>query len=140
MHYKQLLSKLKQLQPINESIVTTLYTLSEKSLLTAIIFSTLITSFLYSELNLNILIWCGTLVSFLLFRLYSAYLYRKNPQMHTLETWHKKFMTNASKTKKEIEKDEILKVIAYGIENYSNLHFSQTWLIFFVCGHLFGSN
>ena len=95
MHYKQLLSKLKQLQPINEAIVTTLYTLSEKSLLTAIIFSTLITSFLYSELNLNILIWCGTLVSFLLFRLYSAYLYRRNPKKYSLETWHKKFMINA---------------------------------------------
>ena len=92
MQYNQLLSKLKQLQPIDTSVVSTLYTLSEKSLLTAIIFTLLITSFLHSELTYSILIWCGTLVSFLLFRLYSAYLYRKKPQMHTLEIWHKKFM------------------------------------------------
>ena len=92
MHYNQLLSKLKQLQPIDTSVVSTLYTLSEKSLLTAIIFTLLITSFLHSELTYSILIWCGTLVSFLLFRLYNAYLYRKKPQMHTLEIWHKKFM------------------------------------------------
>ncbi|TNF44650.1 MAG: hypothetical protein EP216_01665, partial [Epsilonproteobacteria bacterium] len=95
MHYKRLLSKLKQLQPIDTSIVSTLYTLSEKSLLTAIIFTIFITSFLYSELTDSILIWCGTLVLFLLYRLYTAYLYRKNPQMHTLDTWHKKFMITA---------------------------------------------
>lgn len=92
MQYKQLLSKLKQLQPIDTSIVSTLYTLSEKSLLTAIIFTILITSFLYSELKYSILLWCGTLVSLLLLRLYNAYLYRTNPQMYTLEIWHKKFM------------------------------------------------
>lgn len=92
MHYKQLLSKLKQLQPIDKTIVSTLYTLSEKSLLTAVIFTVLITSFLYSELSYTILIWAGTLVMFLAFRLYSAYQYRTDPQLHTLETWHKKFM------------------------------------------------
>ena len=95
MHYKQIFSKLKQLQPIDKSVVSTLYTLSEKSLLTAIIFTILITSFLYSELAESILIWCIVLVSFLMFRLYNAYLYRKTPQMHTLETWHKKFMITA---------------------------------------------
>ena len=95
MHYKQIFSKLKQLQPIDKSVVSTLYTLSEKSLLTAIIFTILITSFLYSELAESILIWCIVLVSFLMFRLYNAYLYRKTPQMHTLETWHKKFMISA---------------------------------------------
>jgi len=92
MHYKQLFSKLKQLQPIDKSIVSTLYALSEKSLLTAVIFTILITSFLYSELSSNILIWCGTLVMFLALRLYSAYQYRTNPHMHTLEIWHKKFI------------------------------------------------
>jgi PAS domain S-box-containing protein len=95
MHYKQLLSKLKQLQPVDKSIVTTLYTLSEKSLLTAIIFTILITSFLYSELKYSILVWCATLVLFLALRLYTAYRYRTNPQIHTLETWHKKFLIYA---------------------------------------------
>jgi signal transduction histidine kinase len=95
MYYRQLLSKLKQMQPIDQSVVSTLYTLSEKSLLTAIIFTILITSFLYSELEESILIWCCILVSFLLYRIYNAYRYRKTPEIHSLERWHKKFMISA---------------------------------------------
>lgn len=95
MNYAQILSKLKQLQPIDKSVVNTLYTLSEKSLLTAIVFTILITTFLYSELTSSIMLWCGVLVSFLVFRLYYAYLFRIDPQMYSIETWHKKFMIYA---------------------------------------------
>ncbi len=95
MHYKQVLSKLKQLQPIDKAVVTTLYELSQKSLTTAIIFTILITIFLYSELSYSIVLWASILVPFLLFRLYQTYLFKKNPQLYSIEIWYKKFMTYA---------------------------------------------
>ncbi len=90
--FRPILSKLKQVQSIDNSIVNSLYTLSEKSLITAIIFVTLITIFLYSELSYSIVIWGSISVSFLLFRLYYAYRFRTSPQIYSIATWYKKFM------------------------------------------------
>jgi len=95
MNYAQILSKLKQLQPIEKSLVSTLYTLSQKSLTTAIIFTIFITIFLYSELSYSIVLWAGILVLFLLFRLYQTYLFKKNSQLYSIEIWYKKFMIYA---------------------------------------------
>ena len=92
MNYKQILDKLEKLQPIDNSMVSTLYTLSIKSLTTAIIFTTLVTIFLYSELTYSIVIWGTVLVLFLGFRLYFAYLFKTTPQLYTIEIWHEKFM------------------------------------------------
>ena len=95
MYYKQVLSKLKQLQPIDKAVVSTLYALSQKSLTTAIIFTILITIFLYSELSYSIILWASILVPFLLFRLYQTYLFKKNPQLYSIEIWYQKFMAYA---------------------------------------------
>ncbi len=92
---QHVLDKLKNLQPIDESIVHTLYTLSEKSLITAIVFTIMITIFLYAELSYAIVLWACLLIVFLLFRLYKAYLFKKSPQMYSVEIWHKKFMISA---------------------------------------------
>jgi len=89
---QQIPSKLKQLLPIDNALVNTLYTLSEKSLLTAIIFTILITIFLYSELSYSIVLWGSLLVIFLIFRLYYAYLFKTSPLMYSMETWYKKFI------------------------------------------------
>ncbi len=92
MNNKQILNKVKQLRPTDNASVSTLYTLSIKSLSTAIIFTTLVTIFLYSELQYSILIWGGTLVSFLGFRIYQAYLFKTKLHIYSIEIWHKKFM------------------------------------------------
>ena len=86
----QILSKQKH--QIDTTMVGTLYTLSQKSLTTAIIFTVLITIFLYSELSYSILLWASILVPFLLFRLYQTYLFKKNSQLYSIEKWYKKFM------------------------------------------------
>ena len=91
----QILSTLKQKRPIDSTMVNTLYTLSQKSLTTAIIFTVLITIFLYSELSYSIVLWASTLVPFLLFRLYQTYLFNKNSQLYSIDTWYKKFMIYA---------------------------------------------
>lgn len=95
MHFKSIISKLKQLQNIDKYVVSTLYTLSQKSLITAIIFTILITIFLYSELSYSIILWAGILVPFLLFRLYQTYLFKKKSHLYSIEIWYKKFMIYA---------------------------------------------
>lgn len=83
--------KLKQTLPIDNALISTLYALSIKSLLTAIVFTILITIFLYSQLAYSIVLWCSVLVLLLSFRLYHAYLFKAAPQTYSLETWYKKF-------------------------------------------------
>ncbi len=89
---QQIQSKLKQLQPINTSMVTTLYTLTQKSLPTALIFTILIAIFLYSELSYTIVIWASLMITVILLRLYDLYLFKTNFQRYSLATWHNKFM------------------------------------------------
>ena len=98
MNYKQMLNKAKQLQPIDNALVSTLYTLSIKSQLTGIVSATLITIFLYSELAYSIVIWGTVLVALFGFRIYQAYLFKTTPHKYSIEIWYKKFMILASLT------------------------------------------
>jgi len=98
MNYKQILNKAKQLQPIDNALVSTLYTLSIKSQLTGIVSATLITIFLYSELAYSIVIWGTVLAALFGFRIYQAYLFKTTPHTYSIEMWHKKFMIFASLT------------------------------------------
>ena len=92
----QILSKLKQkYHKVDRATVSSLYTLSQKSLTSAIIFTILITIFLYSELSYSIVLWAGILVSFLLFRLYYTYLFKRSHERYSIDKWYKKFMTFA---------------------------------------------
>ncbi len=85
-------STLKQLQPIDTSMVTSLYALTQKSLPAGLILTILIAIFLYSELSHTIVIWAGLMVAVILVRLYYLYLFKTNFQMYSLATWHNKFI------------------------------------------------
>ena len=98
MNYKQILPKIKQSLPIDNSIVSSLYTLSIKSQLTALVFVVLVATFLYSELSYSIVIWGGLLFVFTLFRLYSIYLFKTAYQRYSVEIWYKSFMISALST------------------------------------------
>jgi len=98
MNYKQILNKVKQLQLIDNALVSTLYTLSIKSQLTGIIFVTLVTIFLYSELTYSIVIWGSVSVALFGFRIYQAHLFKTTPHKYSIEIWHKNFMIFASLT------------------------------------------
>lgn len=91
MNLKQISSKLEQLHPIDITMLSTLYTLSQKSLFTAIVFTILTTIFLYPELSYAIVLWASVLITFLFVRLYFAYLFKKDPQMYSIDIWHKLF-------------------------------------------------
>jgi len=89
---KQIQSAFKQLQPVDTSMVTTLYALTQKSLPAGLIFTTLIAIFLYSELTYTILIWAGLVAAVIIIRLYYLNLFKTDFQIYSLEVWHKKFM------------------------------------------------
>ena len=80
-----------QLQSINYDTIHSLYTLSEKSLLTAIFFAMFYSLALYPELNTSILPWGISLIVLSLVRLFTAYLFKKNPKAYTLARWYKLF-------------------------------------------------
>ena len=88
---RQLFAKLKALQPIDQALVTTLYTLSEKSLITALVFVILITTLLYSQLSNHIIIWAVLLIGLLGARLFDAHLFKTVPDKYSLDIWYKKF-------------------------------------------------
>lgn len=114
MRYTYILSKLKQLHPIDASIVNSLYTLSEKSLLTAIVFSIILSIALYSQLSYNIVLWMITLVVVSLVRLYYSYIYKTNPDLYSVKLWYKKFIILAFIT------GFIVSVLGFGFIHYLN--------------------
>ena len=91
MNYSQLLSNLEASEPIDKSIVNTLYALSEKSLLTTMIFSIFLMVSLYSELSYGIILWGIILIIISGIRLYYARLFKRFPSIYTIELWYKKF-------------------------------------------------
>ena len=98
MNLKTLVSKVKALQTIDESVITTLYTLSSRSLLVLIILAALTTVALYPILNNSIIFWFLSLVLLTGYRLYSANLFKKNPEKYSMKVWYKRFVLNAIMT------------------------------------------
>lgn len=88
MHIKQILTKIFHWKNINPITVTTLYALSEKSLMTAIVFVIINILALYSELGVHIWIWGGVVVLLSLLRLYVAHLFKTSLHRYSIEVWY----------------------------------------------------
>ena len=95
MYLTTLLSKIKEFQTIDESVVISLYTLSSRSLFILISLSMLTTIALYPILGISILYWFFLLVVLSLYRLYSAFLFKNNPTKYTITIWYRKFIFSA---------------------------------------------
>ncbi len=81
--------------PLSNETVYTLYALSEKSLMTAIVFSVLTTTALYSELGSGILLWGLCVVLITLFRFGVALGFKYHETRYTLKTWYVLFVVLA---------------------------------------------
>ncbi|MCD6654269.1 MAG: EAL domain-containing protein [Sulfurovum sp.] len=79
-------------------VISTLYALSEKSILAAMSVVVLAAVFLFSSLSYAIVIWSIVLVCLLLYRLKEAYVFKKMPQTHTMEVWYQRFACMAFTT------------------------------------------
>ncbi|MCO4845519.1 MAG: EAL domain-containing protein [Sulfurovum sp.] len=95
MNLKILSSKLKEFQNIDDSAITTLYTLSSRSLLVLIALAALTTVALYPVLQSSIIIWFLSLVILTGYRLYSAYTFKQDPEKYSMSVWYKKFILTA---------------------------------------------
>jgi len=95
MNLKTLFSKLKEIQIIDEPIITTLYLLSSRSLVVLILLAALTTVALYPVLHNTILLWFFILLLITVYRLYSAYQFKENPQKYSMSTWYKLFVWSA---------------------------------------------
>ena len=92
MQIKQTLTKIFYWKNINPLTVTTLYTLSEKSLATAIIFVIINILALYSELGVSICVWGSIVVLLSLLRLYMAHLFKTSLHLYSIEIWYMIFV------------------------------------------------
>ena len=81
--------------PLSKETVYTLYALSEKSLVTAIVFSVLTTTALYSELGTNILLWGLCVILITLFRLLLALGFKYREGWYSLKVWYILFVVLA---------------------------------------------
>jgi len=105
--------------PLSKETVHSLYALSEKSLVTAIVFSVLTTFALYSQLGSEVLLWCLGVMLLTLFRLFAALRFKHNPSRYTLKTWQVLFVTFALLTGLGFSSLGFL--LMYGLSHYYQL-------------------
>lgn len=92
MIFKKLLTKIKQLQTVDNAIVEGLYTLSTRSYLVNTLLATLVVLALYSILGITIILWYTVLLALLFFRLYITYRFYTNRTKFKMPTWYKLFI------------------------------------------------
>lgn len=95
MNLRTLVTKVKALQDIDESVITTLYTLSSRSLVGLLILAALSTAALYPILHNSILVWFFALVFLTGYRLYEAYRFKQSSANYSMKIWYKRFVLNA---------------------------------------------
>lgn len=98
MDFINILQKIKKLQSADETVIGTLYALSEKSILAAMAVVVLTAVFLFSSLSYAIVIWSVVLGCLLLYRLKEAYIFKNMPQTYTIEVWYQRFALTAFAT------------------------------------------
>ncbi len=72
--------------------INSLYALSEKSHIAAIIFIIITTLILYNNLGYSIFIWALSSISIFLYRLYKSYQFKHYPQKYTQTQWYVHFV------------------------------------------------
>ena len=95
MNLKTLSSKIKELQLIDESTISALYTLSSRSLLVLILLAALTTVALYPLLDNTIILWFFIIALLTGYRLYSAYQFKVNTEKYSMSVWYKKFLLSS---------------------------------------------
>ena len=92
MNFLNKLSKIFHYKHIDESMVTRLYSLSQKSIIAILVFSLLLAYSLYDSLSLSIILWEGVILLLSVFRIYLAYLNKVKPNKFKVLTWYKIFV------------------------------------------------
>jgi len=94
----KMLSKIFHYKHIDRSMVSRLYSLSQKSVSAVLVFSLVLTYYLYPSLSTLIVVWELVLIILSLLRLYLSVVEKKDPDRFTMLTWYKLFVLSAFST------------------------------------------
>jgi diguanylate cyclase (GGDEF)-like protein len=87
-YHKKIIHLKKSLQKLDKNILSSLYHLSEKSIIAVIVLAITITIMYYPLLGYPIIIWGAVLIFISLLRLMSALLYKNKNQFFTNKKWY----------------------------------------------------
>jgi len=96
--YPAVLSELFQYNYVDSSMVSRLYSLSQKSISAVLVFSMILAYSLYPSLSTLIVMWELALVSLSLLRIYLSVVEKRDPDRFTMLTWYKLFALGAFAT------------------------------------------
>jgi len=91
----KMLSKLFHYKHIDRSMVSRLYSLSQKSISAILVFSLILTYCLHPSLSSSIVMWELVLIILSLLRLYLSLVEKRDPDRFTMLTWYKIFLLGA---------------------------------------------
>jgi len=93
MTYKKIniIEKIKNIHTIDDTVTASLYRQSIGSLLILLVLTVGVALYLYPLFPDTIFIWTVIIFTFMIFRLYCAYLYVKNEEKYSTEQWYAKF-------------------------------------------------
>ncbi len=132
MDLAKLLSNIKKLQNVDESIVTGLYDLALGSLKVLFLLIILTTVALYPVLGVSIIFWTLSLVLLTSYRLYFINIFKRNPQKHSMGVWYRKFILNAVLT------SLIFSTLGFIFIHYLD-HYYQLYIVAVLLGLSLGS-
>lgn len=127
MNINNTLSTIKELQNIDETTVKSFYALSVKNLIVVVLLALAITVALYPLLKMKILIWFVLLSSLILYRIYCAKKYKKNPTKHSVMSWYQRFVFSA-----------ILTAIIYASIGFIHIHMLEPYYQLFILSVMVG--
>lgn len=128
MNIYNIIKKIKDLHVTDEaSVVESLYTLSLRSLSVILLLAIAITIALYPILQFKIMMWFLPLSALVLYRLYSANTFIKNPKKYSIKVWYKKFILLAYVT-----------AVMYASIGFVYMHFLEAYYQLFILSVLVG--
>ncbi len=95
MNYVNMLLKSFKVESIDRLMVSSLYSLSQRSIIATIFLSLLLTYYLYPVLSYSIVLWNVIVVFVSFVRLYLAHYFHKDQEKYTLKTWYFIFVFSA---------------------------------------------
>lgn len=134
MNVLEKIDQLKTLLPIDYKLVSSLYALSERSLLVLVILSIISSYFLYPALGFKIILWNFLLLGFIFYRLFCAISFKKNPEKYSLKSWYRKFSVSAFIT------GFFFAILSFLVFSYNDNIQEQLLIIIILVGLIAGSS
>jgi diguanylate cyclase (GGDEF)-like protein len=128
-----IISRIKNLIPIDENLVATLYNMTKSTITIVFILTVLTTYFLFPVLGEILYYWCGLLILLLLYRIYLLHGFLKNKKKYTIRQWYIKFVISSLATA------SFFSILALLMVPYSENILAQLLVAMLLMGYASGS-